>query len=530
MDIKVLDCTLRDGGYINNWEFGKDNIKKIMSKLVEAKIDIIECGYLTEKALYSGDYSMFNNVDEINEMLPKNRDNTDFVAMINYGEYNLDNLPIYDGSSVNGFRVTFHKKEMSEAIEFCEKIMKKGYKLYLQPMVSVSYTDVEFLNLIEAANKLNPHAFYIVDSFGVMKRKDLMRLYYLVDHNLNEDVYVGYHSHNNLQLAYSNAQSLVDMKIKRKLIIDSSVFGMGRGAGNLNTELFIEYLNDNIGSEYKQKPLLQIIDQVLNNIYLNNYWGYSLPHYISANHNCHPNYASYLADKNTLKVEDISNILAYIDDSKKNNFNKMYIETLYAKYQENDTFDVNVRQRLTKIFENKVVVVIAPGRSVKCEIDKINKEISLPNTIVISINFKPKAINSDYIFISNLRRYEELKDNLSDNVIVSSNINPKKTNYYIIDYNSLLSSVEEVEDNAGLMLIKLLISLGVKSIKLAGYDGYSYDAKTNYTNESMAFVKKNDMVDDLNSGMAKVLGEFSNQASIEFITESKYDKNRSYIK
>ena len=325
-------------------------------------------------------------------------------------------------------------------------------------MVSVSYTDVEFLNLIEAANKLNPHAFYIVDSFGVMKRKDLMRLYYLVDHNLNEDVYVGYHSHNNLQLAYSNAQSLVDMKIKRKLIIDSSVFGMGRGAGNLNTELFIEYLNDNNGSEYKQKPLLQIIDQVLNNIYLNNYWGYSLPHYISANHNCHPNYASYLADKNTLKVEDISNILAYIDDSKKNNFNKMYIETLYAKYQENDTFDVNVRQRLTKIFENKVVVVIAPGRSVKYEIDKINKEISLPNTIVISINFKPKAINSDYIFISNLRRYEELKDNLSDNVIVSSNINPKKTNYYIIDYNSLLSSVEEVEDNAGLMLIKLLIS------------------------------------------------------------------------
>ena len=137
----------------------------------------------------------------------------------------------------------------------------------MQPMVSVSYSDEEFINLINRSNELNPYAFYIVDSFGVMKRKDLMRLYYLVDHNLSNDIFVGYHSHNNIQMAYSNAQALVDLKTKRQLIIDSSVFGMGRGAGNLNTELFIEYLNELNGNKYRIKPLLKIIDQVLNPIY-----------------------------------------------------------------------------------------------------------------------------------------------------------------------------------------------------------------------------------------------------------------------
>ena len=109
-------------------------------------------------------------------------------------------------------------------------------------MVSLSYTDEEFLDLIRRVNELEPYAFYIVDSFGMMKRKDLTRLFYLVEHNLNENIKIGFHSHNNMQLAYSNAQSLVDLHSDRELIIDASVYGMGRGAGNLNTELFVQYM------------------------------------------------------------------------------------------------------------------------------------------------------------------------------------------------------------------------------------------------------------------------------------------------
>lgn len=523
-NIKVLDCTLRDGGYINNWEFGSENIKKIIYKLNDANIDIVECGFLTNKINYNVKCSKFDTVERMAEFLPEERQNVDMVCMINYGEYNLKDIPDYDGSSIHGIRVAFHKEDLKGALEYCEGIVKKGYKLFIQPMLTVSYTDSEFIKLIEIANDIKPYAFYIVDSFGIMKRKDLIHLYYLVDHNLSEDICIGYHSHNNIQMSYSNAQALVDLKTKRELIIDSSIFGMGRGAGNLNTELFIEYLNDINNGKYKTKPLLQIIDQVLNNIYLSTPWGYSLPYYISAKYNCHPNYASYLTDKNTLTVEDISNILSVIDENKKNNFDKAYVEDLYFNFQDHKINDSISKKKLEKIFKGKRILIIASGSSINTDIEKIIRESSMPDTIIISVNFKPEKLESDYIFVSNLRRYDEVKDKVKTNLILTSNIKTDKDVQYKINYIDLLNEIQSVRDNAGLMLIKLMINLGVKAIELAGFDGYSYNADTNYAKKDMAFIKKNSVINELNEGMKRMLSEFSQQVKIEFVTTPKFVK------
>ena len=125
----------------------------------------------------------------------------------------------------------------------------------------------------------------------------MIRLFYIVDYKLDSNIVLGFHSHNNMQLAYSNAQTLVDIQITRNIIIDTSIMGMGCGAGNLNTELFVEYLNDNFDMHYRLKPLLILIDEVLNIFYYENYWGYSLPNYLSAKYNTHPNYAKYLDEK-----------------------------------------------------------------------------------------------------------------------------------------------------------------------------------------------------------------------------------------
>jgi 4-hydroxy 2-oxovalerate aldolase len=394
----------------------------------------------------------------------------------------------------------------------------------MQPMVSVSYSDEEFIQLIMASNKLRPYAFYIVDSFGVMKRKDLMRLYYLVDHNLDKDIYVGYHSHNNIQMAYSNAQALVDLKTKRKLIIDSSVFGMGRGAGNLNTELFIDYLNEVNGDNYNSKPLLQIIDQILAPVYLNNYWGYSLPHYISAIYNCHPNYASYLDNKNTLTIENINEIMRQLDDNKKGSFDKGYIERLYNQYQAKIVADENARKELKRSLEGKNVVLIAPGTSINKEADKIIKAIKKPDTVVISINFNPDQFACDYIFVSNLRRYQDLKNNLGTKLIATSNIINGDIDGYVVNYSDLLNNIEAVKDNASMMLIALLIDLGVKNVKLAGLDGYSHNLYENFAERDMAFIKSNSVMDAMNIGMEKLLREFSGIINIEFVTTPKYVK------
>ncbi|MFZ3129531.1 MAG: aldolase catalytic domain-containing protein [Desulfosporosinus sp.] len=520
--VRVLDCTLRDGGYINNWEFGKENIRKIISKLVEANIDIVECGFMTEKRQYNVECSQFDSVGNLVELLPDDCQNAMTVCMINYGEYDINNLTEHDGTSIDGLRVAFHKKDMEAALQFCRGITEKRYKLFMQPMVSLSYTDVEFLSLIKAANEIKPYAFYIVDSFGVMKRNDMLRLYYMVDHNLDKDIYVGYHSHNNIQLSYSNAQALADLKTKRKLIIDSSVFGMGRGAGNLNTELFIEYLNDSNGGDYKAKPLLQIIDQVLGPVYITNYWGYSLPHYVSAIHNCHPNYASFLDDKSTLTVENINDILGGMDPNKKNNFDKVYIEELYNEYQANKITDSYAREELAKVFNNKTVVMIAPGSSINSEADKIYKAISEPDTITICVNFKSDTFDCDYVFVSNLRRYDDMKYKDKLKLIVTSNIKDDCKSCYIVNYSKLLNDVEAVMDNAGMMLINLLIELGVKRIKIAGLDGYSHDVYKNFAERDMAFMKRSTVMDAMNAGMEKMLREFSKQVQIEFVTDQKF--------
>lgn len=521
-NINVLDCTLRDGGYINQWQFGEKNIKKIVSNLIDSKVDIVECGFLTEKKERNQDSSLFDSIERIAQYLPVHRKDIMTVCMINYGEYDVENLPQYDGTSIDGIRVAFHKKDIDEALKICEIIINKGYKLFMQPMVSVSYADEEFINLINRSNELNPFAFYIVDSFGVMKRKDLMRLYFLVDHNLSNDIFVGYHSHNNIQMAYSNAQALVDIKTKRKLIIDSSVFGMGRGAGNLNTELFIEYINELNGNKYKIKPLLKIIDQVLDPIYASNFWGYSLPHYISSVNNCHPNYASYLDDKSTLTVENINEILEGIEESKRNNFDKDYIEKLYVQYQNRVIADDKAKKQLESHLKNKSVIIIAPGSSINEEKEKIYDAISSENNLTIAINFKPEKFECDYVFVSNLRRYEDLKNNNDLQLIKTSNIKNGNVEGIVVNYSDLLNDVEAVEDNAGMMLIKLLIDIGVEKIKLAGFDGYSHDIYDNFAKKDLAFIKNASVMDAMNSGMEKMLNRFAEVIDIEFITTPRF--------
>lgn len=519
--IQVLDCTLRDGGYCNQWKFGEKNMKDIISGISQANIDIIECGFLTNKTTHTKDITKFNSIEQIDEVLRKTLNHNTCVCMMNFGEYDVNELPNQNGHLVNGIRLAFHKKDMDEALKQAKIISEKGYKLFIQAMVSLNYTDNEFLLLIEKCNKLNPYAFYIVDSFGVMKEKDLTRLFYVVEHNLNKDVRIGYHSHNNLQLAYSNAQTLTRIQSDRKLIIDSCIFGMGRGAGNLNTELFIEYLNDNYSTNYEIKPVLFIIDRIINKFYQENSWGYSLPNYLSAVHNAHPNYADYLNNKNNLTVQNMNEIFSMMSTEMKSEFHKQDIEDLLVRYMNRGkVFDKNLIEFGQQINKRKVLI-IAPGKNLTKQKNKVKQFIDKEKPVIISINFNPKNIKCDYIFVSNLRRYEELKNNETPNIITTSNISADGV-YLDIAYTDLTNEQINVKDNAGLMLIKLLINLKVSKIWIAGMDGYSHYSKDNFAEDNMYFITKNAVFDSYNQGMQEVINQFGSEIEIEFITDTRF--------
>lgn len=310
--IKILDCTLRDGGYINNWSFGNENIKYICYKLAQANIDFIEVGYLNSNATDDENKTKINkiNIEKSDIITPK-------LMMINYGDYNVDELPEYNEQiDIQGIRLAFHKKNMNEALAECKKIKKKGYKLFIQPMLSISYNKNEFSTLIEYVNEIEPYAFYIVDSFGSMEYKEIEKYTNIIKENLKRNISVGFHSHNNLQMAVSNTDYFISLLSNDfNIIIDSSVYGMGRGAGNLPTELCIQHIVNQ--KKYDIEPILDIIEKVLMAIKQEYPWGYAIEYYISARHKCHPNYAKYLVDKKTININDIEKIIKMIPEEKK---------------------------------------------------------------------------------------------------------------------------------------------------------------------------------------------------------------------
>lgn len=519
--IHILDCTLRDGGYCNQWNFGLENSKKIAEGLTEANIEIIELGFITNKITYSPDITKYTTTEEVADVIPKNRDGRLFVTMMNYGEYDVADLPYYDGTSFDGIRVAFHKKNLIESMEICRKIKAKGYLVFVQAMVSLNYTDEEFLDLIRMVNEIEPYAFYIVDSFGMMKEKDLIRLFYVVEHNLKESIWIGFHSHNNMQLAYSNAQRLMTLQTSRNLIIDSTIMGMGRGAGNLNTELFVEYLNENVGKNYNMKPLLNIIDKVLSKFYERNYWGYSLPNYISAAHNAHPSYAGYLESKKTLTYEDMDNIFNMMDEDKKVSFDKEYIRELYLRYQEKDCVQEERLSDFSSRIAEKSALIIAPGKSSVTEREKIVSMSKHEDVLVISINYDYDDSLTDFIFVSNLRRYRDLPNDKKKKCIVTSNI-PADGVYLQVSYKELLNKTDAVQDNAGLMLIKFLINLGIKRIYIAGMDGYTPNTDENYANQERNFFTGEDIAKKKNARIISVLKQYREQVILEFITTPKF--------
>lgn len=519
--VKILDCTLRDGGYCNQWMFGKENIRKILYSLMAANIEIIECGFLSNLVESDVNCTRYRFFSDIAKVLPNNSKKVMLVCMINYGEYQIDEIPSNEDVPIDGLRVAFHKNDVDAAIKFSKALKQKGYKVFLQPMISESYSNEEFIDLIKCANEIKPYAFYIVDSLGAMKKSELIRLLNLVEDNLREDIVLGFHSHNNMQLAYSNAQTLVEYDSQRELIIDVSIFGMGRGAGNLNTELFVEYLNDNLDKAYSLAPLLIVIDEVLNSFYQKRQWGYSLPNYLSAKYKVHPNYARYLDEKNTLTIENMNDIFFTIHDEKRYVFDEEYIEELYIKFMKSGSIYEENLEKLKRILFSKKVLIIAPGKSSLLEKETILNFIEQNDALVICVNFEYAEYDSDFIFLSNLRRFKAIKTEKLNKCIVTSNI-PSVDVFFRVRYEGLLNDEKEVRDNASLMLIALLVKLNVQKIWIAGLDGYSGVSSDNYVDESMNFPVNIDKFRKKNSELESVLNCFSKEIEIEFVTTQKH--------
>lgn len=143
----------------------------------------------------------------------------------------INNIAKYDGKSIDGIRVTFHEDEIDEALIYGKQLMDKGYKIFIQPVGTTSYSDGSLLELIRKVNNLKPVAFYLVDTLGIMYKNDLLRMFYLLDNNLDESISLGFHSHNNLQLSFQMHRSYWRYIQKGKLLLIHQFLAWGEELG-----------------------------------------------------------------------------------------------------------------------------------------------------------------------------------------------------------------------------------------------------------------------------------------------------------
>lgn len=522
MKVNILDCTLRDGGYINDWAFSNKDTLKIINALISSNIDIIECGYLNDKLSENNESTLFKKTNILDSLLKC----IDFklvkkVVMINLGDYNIENLPIKEKTKIDGIRLAFHKKNLNEVIEISKKIINLGYDLYFQPMVTKNYSDLEFLSMIEKINKLNPYAFYIVDSFGSMTLDEFHKYLILTNNNLNINISLGYHSHNNMQLAFSNAISMCNMNLKRDIILDSSIYGIGRGAGNLNSELMADFLNKTYSKNYNILPLLEIIDELLISMKKKNSWGFSPAQYLSASYNCHPNYANYLVNKNTSHIVTIRNILNNLPIEKKNSFDINLIQNLYIDEILKSKSKLKGNLDLTL---GKKVLLVASGKSVLEYNELIKSKLKNANYILIGLNHKPE-FQCDYYFFTNQKRYDEFKDKIESNrIVITNNIDTSDVDIFcVLDYKEYAFVNEKLVINVAITFINYLISIGFKNTEIVGLDGYKLNSDNyNYNETSVVFDDK--ALIEQNNEISLALKYLQNKIEILFITPTSLIK------
>lgn len=328
----LLECTLRDGGYITDWQFSTEMIRRTIKVLVDANLDFVEVGYLNHKPYEEGS-TQFQTVEQIASFLPQDRNNTIFLAMADIQQFLPQDLTPYTGNSVDGIRVVFYKHQVEEALTMCEAVNAAGYKLFVQPMVTIDYSIDEYAQLMKRVASLKPYSVSIVDSFGYMLKSDFRQYFKVLDNILSPGASIGFHTHNNMNLSFLTGQDILEYSTTRRLIIDSSLYGMGRGAGNLQTELIANYYNMVLGHKYDTLKIVDLISEYIIPIYKKKGWGYSPYYFLTGLYHCHPNYVAYLLQEHEVTVSEFKAYIETIPKEMYTKCRKSYVLEMYEQFQ-----------------------------------------------------------------------------------------------------------------------------------------------------------------------------------------------------
>ena len=503
--IKIIDCTLRDGGYYNNWLFDTETVNQYLYDCQNSKIDIIELGFrFLSKDNNFGPYaySTDNFLSKLNIKKSQN-----YSVMINASEYlsnsekNIElNFDNQNNSPIKFVRLAINIDLALKTYPIINSLKKKGYKVALN-LMQPQKKNSSFLKKL--SKKLKDwgviDVLYFADSLGCLDSEDIN--FIALNFNNEWKNNFGFHAHNNKSLALTNTLIALQNNLKW---VDSTIKGMGRGAGNLQTEIILSELNKL--KIHNGNPFF--LQKTLNNfkkIQQKYEWGPSIYYHFAANHFIHPTYVQTLLSDSRYNMKDYDKILNSLSKSKSTSFDKSKI-TNVRNYKSNKEGNWDPKNKISS-----TCTLIASSSSTLDKIDDINLYLNKNNFDHFTINYV-KGINykniSKIISANPMRILYDHKNYTRNKLqIITSkqlyleSINKKNSGINIHDYSfNITSDKKKITSKKNECFIQndlsfeyalaILARANVKNIYLIGFEGYDDNYENNKINEILELYKK----------------------------------------
>jgi len=283
-EIKVLDCTVRDGGLMNNWQFSDDFVRSVYNACVEAGVDYMEIGYLSSEKAFDRNVVgpwKFCKDEDLRRIVGDNNTSLKLSAMADIGRIDLEDIPMASESLLDMIRVACYVHQVDKAIELAHHCMDKGYEVSINLMAVSTVNERDLDEALADIAKSRVPIFYAVDSYGSMYNETVQHLVRKYKEAMPGKE-IGIHAHNNMQLAMANTITAIQ---EGCTYLDATLLGLGRGAGNCHLEILVAFLKN---PKYRLLPLLQTIQDHIHPLQKDIDWGYHIPYLVTGALNEHP--------------------------------------------------------------------------------------------------------------------------------------------------------------------------------------------------------------------------------------------------
>lgn len=482
----LLDCTVRDGGYINEWDFPIPMVQEMYRASSAAGSDIFEVGFLGEdekRPLWRRSPPW-----AIREVRGDGK--TRISAMLEADTVGMK-LPNPRESGIDVLRVALNQDKVVQSLPKMADYRKQGYQVFVQLMGITAYRDDEILRMIQAIETSGTADYInIGDSYGSLLPDRTRHILSLM--KAHTRLKVGIHPHNNIQMGMANILAALEAGAD---VVDGSMYGMGRGGGNVPLELIISYFGRQMPDRFDALPVLDFIDRYMLKLTQRYSWGYSLHSLLSGIYECHPYYTGKLVERREYTIEQVLKTVRIVGGSDVIGFSDQLltsiIESGFAKDREE--LEINVRQFIAEHRERvpyqgrhrgREFLIMGGGPSLVRYRNEIEDYIGRHSPIVMGANNLDGMFTPHYHAFNNQRRFQQFAPMVSgeSRLILGPGIKtdlPASSYEKIVCYNSSATDLRitggVITSNGrsiAVLMAAVALVMGAESLAFVGMDGY----------------------------------------------------------